>query len=199
MISSPLVVIGIDLAGVEKRPTGMCLLRGNRAETFLAYTDDEILASIEQVTPRIVGIDAPLSLPRGRRTIHDRNDVHLRECDRELLRHRIRFFPVTLGPMRTLTERGLRLKARIEAFGISAVEIYPGGAQDLLDIPRKQQGLDALRAGLRRLGIRGLRSGMTDHELDAVTGAFVVSAYLRGEAAGWGDPAEGVIIMPLAR
>ena len=37
------MIVGLDLAGVESRPTGFCMLHGMIAETFLEYTDAEIL------------------------------------------------------------------------------------------------------------------------------------------------------------
>lgn len=189
-------VMGIDLAGVETNPTGVCVLRGNEVETCHLLTDTEILRFTDEIRPFLIGIDAPLSLPRGRRSIHDRTDNHLRDCDRELTRHGIRYFPVTLGPMRKLTERGLLLKKHLLELEIDSFEIYPGGAQDIFGIPRKQKGLDLLRAGLEGLGIKGLHAEMSDHELDAVTGAFVIQAYVNDKARGWGDPDEGVIVMP---
>ena len=124
----PLVVAGIDLAGSPARPTGVCILTGDRARTQHAFDDAEILDLIRAADPDLVPIDAPLSLPPGRREIGDRNGEHFRPCDRELKRRKIRFFPITLGLMRMLTERGLRLKAEIEAAGLVPVECYPGGA-----------------------------------------------------------------------
>jgi hypothetical protein len=44
-------VVGLDLAGVESRPTGLCVLKDMKAETSLAYTDEEILKRIEEVKP----------------------------------------------------------------------------------------------------------------------------------------------------
>lgn len=115
--NKPFVVVGIDLAGSPKRPTGLCVLRNLIAETHVVSSDDEILDFVREARPVLIPIDAPLSLPNGRRTIHDRAGEHLRECDRALLRRGIRFFPVTLGPMRMLTERGLALKKRLTAMG----------------------------------------------------------------------------------
>ena len=132
----PFTVVGIDLAGSLRRPTGVCILRGMGAETSIAFTDEEILGSVGQAEPDLVTIDAPLSLPHGRMTIHDRSGEHFRDCDRELQRRGIRFFPITLGPMRMLTERGIALKTKIEALGYRAVECFPGGAQDVWGIPR---------------------------------------------------------------
>ena len=92
-----MLIVGLDLAGVETRPTGFCVLRGMDADTFLTHTDAEILGKTMENKPDIVAIDAPLSLPPGRKSLEERTGVHLRECDRELLKRGIRFFPVTLG------------------------------------------------------------------------------------------------------
>jgi predicted nuclease with RNAse H fold len=186
--------VGLDLAGVEKRPTGFCLLKDMQAETCDIYADDEIIAKVRAASPRGVSIDAPLSLPPGRSTIEQKTEVHLREADRELLRRRIRFFPITLGPMRQLTKRGMNLKRILEELGFRVIEVYPGGAQDVLGIPRKQQGLDQLRAGLEQLGLKGLRSDMSDHELDAVTCAYMGKLFLDGKSVTYGALETGIVM-----
>jgi predicted nuclease with RNAse H fold len=188
-------IIGLDLAGVETRPTGLCVLTDVKAGTSLVYTDEEILKRIDESKPKIVAVDAPLSLPTGRESIEQKTNVHLRECDKELLRKGIKFFPITLGPMRKLTTRGINLRRILEKRQFGVIEVYPGGAQDVLGIPRKQNGLDRLRAGLERLGIRGLNSRMSNHELDAVTCALVGRLWLKGKAVVYGTP-EQAIIMP---
>ena len=180
------MVLGIDLAGSPRRPTGLCLLRGLKAYTHLAFSDDDILDAIQEAQPHLIPIDAPLSLPNGRRTIHDRSGEHFRRCDRALLRRGIRFFPVTLGPMRMLTERGLALKAKIRAMGFRVVECYPGAAQDVWGIPRQHRDRKGLLAGLRSLGINGVSKAATGDELDAATAALVGRWFLlhRGEMLG---------------
>jgi uncharacterized protein len=190
-----LEIVGLDLAGVETRPTGFCLLRDLKAETALLFSDEEIIEKIKENQPKIIAIDAPLSLPPGRKTIEDRSGEHLRKSDRELLRKGIKFFPITLGPMRKLTTRGIRLRQIFESRGFTVLEAYPGGAQDVLGIPRKQQGLDILTAGLEALGIAGLKKGLSDHELDATTCAYVGKLFLDGKAVAYG-PADDAIIMP---
>ncbi len=191
-------VVGLDLAGSEKRPTGFCKLEGLRAETADVYSDEEILQRVRQVKPLLVAIDAPLSLPPGRKTIEDRSGEHLRASDKELLRRKIRFFPITLGPMRNLTERGIRLRQKLESQRLRVIEVYPGGAQDVLDIQRKQNGLGKLKAGLEALGLAGLREGMSDHELDAATCAYVGKLFIEGQAEAYG-PADDAIIMPMKK
>ena len=126
----------------------------------------------------------------------DRNGEHFRPCDRELLKRGIRFFPITLGPMRALTLRGISLKRRFRRKGFDFVEIYPGAAQDIWGISRKQFGLIRLRKGMERLGILGLDKRMNGDELDAVSGAIVGRLYLKGKAEVIGDFKQGAIILP---
>ncbi|MDH4194540.1 MAG: DUF429 domain-containing protein [Nitrospirota bacterium] len=187
------VVVGVDLAGSPRRPTGICVLRRMKAQTRIAFTDEEILESIHKARPDVVPIDAPLSLPNGRKTIHERSGEHLRECDRELQRRKIRFFPITLGPMRMLTERGLALKEQVEKLGYRAVECYPGAAQDIWGIPRQHHDLGGLLRGLKKLGLRGLTRKMTSDELDAVTAALVGHWFLTGQGEMLGGD-DGILI-----
>jgi predicted nuclease with RNAse H fold len=193
----PVVVVGVDLAGSARRPTGICVLSGLRAETHVVFGDDEVLQWVSRVRPDLVPIDAPLSLPDGRETIHDRSGGHFRDCDRELKRRGIRFFPITLGPMRMLTECGMALKAEIEAMGSRAVECYPGAAQDLWGIPRQHKNRAGLLAGLRKLGVKGLPENISGDELDAATAALVGRWFLQGKGELIGGDAG--IVIPSAR
>ena len=192
------VVVGVDLAGSATRPTGVCVLRGMKVRTQIAFNDDDILNAIDQAKPDIVPIDAPLSLPAGRKTIHDRNGEHFRECDRQLQKRKIKFFPITLGPMRMLTERGLALKSKIESMGYRVVECYPGAAQDIWGIPRQHQDREGLIRGLEGLGVKGLKPEMTGDELDAVTAALVGHWLLTDRAEMLGGE-EGIAIPDVTR
>ena len=192
----PPVVAGIDLAGVAHRPSGICLLRGVKAETLLLYGDQEIVDFLAFHAVSLAAVDAPLNLPPGRKSMADRTGVHYRSCDEELRRRRIPFFPITLGPMRGLTERGIALRQRLERQGIRVIEIYPGGAQDVWRIPRARKDMAGLRRGLARLGLKGLRREASDHELDAASGALVGLLFLRGQAEVLGDFSDGAIVMP---
>lgn len=174
-------------------------MKGNRVTTFATlFTDTEIVEYVKTSHPDVVAIDAPLNLPPGRKSLEDRNGEHFRPCDRELLRRGIRFFPITLGPMRLLTKRGIQLKRRLNRMKYKVIEIYPGAAQDVWHIPRKQFGLGRLRRGLEKLGIRGLREGMNGDELDAVSGAIVGRMFLRGKAEVLGNFRQGAIVVPVS-
>ena len=189
-------VVGIDLAGVAHRPSGLCFLCGWMARTSLFFSDEDILDAVKDERPGLVTIDAPLSLPPGRTSIHQKNGEHFRPCDLELRKRKIPFFPITLGPMRLLTERGIRLKLELEKIGFPVVEIYPGGAQDIWKIPRAKKNKERLTEGLRQLGIKGLRKDCTFDELDAATAALVGLFYLQGKAEIYGDFSSGAIVMP---
>jgi uncharacterized protein len=167
-------------------------------ETRVLHDDDEILREVRAVRPSIVSIDAPLSLPRGRPSLEVRGPPHLRECDRELLRRHIPFFPVTLGPMRMLTARGLRLKTTLEIDNLHAVESYPGAAQDIVGLPRKGAGVECLRRALRDRGFFGsIERRATSHdELDAVVCAWVGRLFVEGRAEVIGAPDEGLMALP---
>lgn len=192
-------VVGLDLAGSPKRDTGVCVFSGpRRLRATILHADQEILEFVSDVAPDLVVIDAPLSLPHGRRTIEDRSGPHLRACDRELLRLRLPFFPLTLGPMRMLTVRGMDLAAALKGRGNSVVEGYPGGAQDLLGLPRKRSGAALLQRRLRARGLAGDldRRRLTHDELDAVTIAWVGWNFQKGKGVLIGDPSEGLMLLP---
>ncbi|MGZ3569013.1 MAG: DUF429 domain-containing protein [Thermodesulfobacteriota bacterium] len=193
-------VVGIDLAGSERRPTGICILEGRKASVCVVHTEREVLEAVGEDT-QVVAIDAPLSLPRGRCCLKDdcpcAGQAHFRTCDLELRRMKIKFFPITLGPMRQLTLRGLTLKKKLEGRGLRVFETYPGAAQDIWGIPR-QKYPKGLKEGLKRFKLHGnwLRPVVTKDELDALTCALVARENLRRNTITIGDPEEGLMILP---
>lgn len=194
-----MLAAGIDLAGVETRQTGFCVLDAKlHVKTSVLYTDKEIIKAVEDVKPDVISIDAPLALPRGRKSLEERSKIHLRECDRELARMGIKFFPITLGPMRMLTKRGIKLRKIFEKKGFKVIESFPGSIQDMLGMPRKQKGLEKLRKALIDYGFTGdvSKKEITDHELDAITSALVGKMYLEGDYMAIGDPEEILMILP---
>lgn len=163
--------------------------------------DADIVEAVRDAGPALVGIDAPLSLPRGRPSLESRGPPHFRQCDEELRALGIRFFPLTLGPMRLLTARGLRLAERLRKDGYPVIETYPGGAQDVLGLPRKSVGEAALTRALVRFGFRGRleRELLTHDELDAMLCAYTAREHRRGRSLVLGDPAEGELVLPRPR
>ncbi len=192
--------IGIDLAGSPNRPTGFCVVDSKlRVECKVLHTDKEILEAVEKTGGVIAAIDAPLALPKGRHCLeeHCRGHVHFRACDRVLTRMRIKYFPITIGPMRMLTSRGMLLARRLKQRGVESIETFPGGAQDILGIPRKQTSLETLQSALA-----GICTGdvvereLTGDELDAINCALVARDYASGSYLAIGDPSEILMILP---
>jgi len=193
--------VGVDLAGSIHRPTGACVINGRlQVRCFVLHSDDEILGLVEKSHAKVVAIDAPLALPIGRHCLgeHCRGREHFRACDLALRRMGIRFFPISLGPMRALTRRGMNLRRKLEDCGVEAIETYPGAAQDLLGIRRKQNGLRVLQRSLMGLGCSGdvtVRQ-LTGDELDAVSCALIAKEYSEGKYLAIGNPSEIMMILP---
>jgi len=148
----------------------------------------------------VVAIDAPLGLPIGRHCLgeHCRGREHFRACDVALRRKGIRFFPITLGPMRALTQRGMNLRNKLKNRHVDAVETYPGAVQDIWGISRKQHGLKRLQTSLKELGCSGdiVTRQLTGDELDAVTCALIAKAYSERNYLAIGNPSEVMMILP---
>jgi len=171
-----------------------------KVKCAILHGDDEILAFVRRSGAKYIGVDAPLALPKGRHCLgeHCRGRAHFRACDRVLAWMGIKFFPITIGPMRTLTARGIRLKRKLERLNLEVFETFPGAAQDLLGIPRKQRGLPELQQGLLRLGCKGdiTTRDLTGDELDSINCALVAKDYAEGSYLAIGNPSEIMMILP---
>jgi len=157
--------MGIDLAGSERRRTGWAILSHKIFEFGVAHKDEELLALAKKYKVKEAIIDAPLTLPKGRKSIEERSRHHFRECDLLLRKEGIRFFPITLGPMRMLTKRGMALKKKFEQLGIKVFEGFPGASYDRFGVPRKDKM--AICRLLKRFGFPSPASATQD-ELDAL-------------------------------
>ena len=197
------LALGIDLRSGPRYPTGLAVIGGDRRLRLLetVRTDEHIEAAVARFRPAVVAIDAPLGLPEGRCCADPacacaRHGI-MRAVDRACAAAGYRPFPALLPSMVGLTLRGIALSRRLMDAGERVIEVYPGMAQDVLGVPRKAQGVDALRRGLRRVGVRGLprKRTPTHDELDAATCALVGVLHLEGatETMGPGTPAPLVL------
>ena len=193
-----MIYCGIDLAGSPKRNTGICFLNKENSIVLCTtvHSDEEILSLTKKYEPKVVAIDAPLSLPKGRKSIDERSNIHFRKCDLELRKMGIKFFPITLGPMRILTKRGIEIKKKLEKLGFIVIETFPGAVQDILGIPRKTKGREKLLEGIKKLGIKGVKDDFNSDELDAITCAIIAKLYDEKNYLEIGDKNEGTIILP---
>jgi predicted nuclease with RNAse H fold len=164
--------LGVDLAGSEKRNTGISFVENNTIVTCIIRNEKEFFEIMQKF--QFIYIDAPLTLPHGRHSLEVRNEHHFRECDLLLRKRGIKFFPITLGPMRMLTQRGMRLRERLSKLGKEVYEVFPGAFYDVFGVKRKDRNtIQALHKTLS--GFFGLRLKVdypSQDELDAIACLF---------------------------
>lgn len=198
-----LCVAGIDLVASEQKGSGFCILRGAHAETTRCTTDAEMIERICAANVKLVSIDSPLSLPAGRTTCWDSDPFRqqfgiTRYCERELHRRGISSYPCLIQSMQKLTSRGMELAKKLRTLGIPVIESYPGAAQDIMGIPKKQAGQEFLALGLQEFGIKGdfEKIPVSHDELDAITSAIVGYFFWAGKFEALGTDEEAPLIIP---
>ena len=189
-------VVGVDLTAGDKA-TGLAVLDGQTVRTCSLRSDEEILRYIAEQHPSIVSIDSPLGLPGGGDAIR-RSAGIVRVAEQDLASIGIPAYPALIDSMEKLTLRGIRLRRSLEATSnVTVIESYPGAAQDILCLPRKQRSLDLLREGLYRLGLQGPGLETRSHdEMDAITAAVVGRYHESGAFEPMGIPSEAQLIVP---
>ena len=138
----PRPIVGIDLAGVETRETGVALLRGGHlVHLGKASTDLEVIAFALRAGRRgLVAINAPLTRPRGRCCLDDdcpcRHDpgTRSRQVERDLGRMGIPTLATAL--IKVLARRGRRIALTLRLAGIDPLEgLLPHASLRLLGLP----------------------------------------------------------------
>src|SRR3954470_11425317 len=198
--------VGIDLAGVEHRETGVAVLRDGRLELLAsAGSDAEILALAALAGPGgVVAINAPLTRPLGRCCLDDdcscRHDpgTRSRQLERDLARIRIPTLATAL--LKVLARRGERVASAVRGLGYEPLEVYPFATLRLLGLPSKGKRTPAGRRAIYR-ALRPLVPGLrhpraSEHQLDAVVCALTALLWRQGRTRTVGLPEEGVMIIP---
>jgi uncharacterized protein len=170
--------IGIDLAALEKNPTGTAIYDGKGFECSTLHTDGELLALAVGHRPSVIAIDAPLSLPYGRCCFNDDccGPRKMRVCDRMMISMGYRVFPPGFSYMKQLTLRGIALKKELEARGFKVIEAHP-------------------RTSMRILGIESFEEAKSEHESDACAAALTAWLYEKGKCIDLTGP-DGTTVIP---
>lgn len=197
------VVIGIDLTGNEAKPSGWAVLSGSYANTKQVCTDEELIKESLKYNPKVVSIDSPLSYPEGRDCTDPNCDCKkygiTRYCERLLSSFGIGVYPCLIPSMVNLTNRGMSLAKKFRDLGVEVIESYPGVAQDILNIRRKQNGIEHLKNSYKNFGITGEylnKSKISHDELDAVASALVGLFYINDQFVSLGNEKENYLIVP---
>jgi len=206
--------LGLDPTSREDKPSGWAVL-GDSAKLLGVGgvgSDAEIISLTERWRPRIVAIDAPLSLPRGLSCLEQACPCRpvapdgLKAAELELFRQGISLYATTKRSIiRPMIYRAMRLRRALEARGIAVLEVYPYASKVRLwgkGMPKKTT--PAGRRWLREK-LDGVVPGLAAHEgrlghdqLDAVVAAYTAYLYDCGLAEGVGDREEGLIWVPRA-
>ncbi|HEY2158637.1 MAG TPA: DUF429 domain-containing protein [Isosphaeraceae bacterium] len=202
----PGVCVGIDLAGVPHRETGVAILRNGRLELLTsAGPDDEILALAMQAGRwGTVAINAPLTRPLGRCCLDDdcrcRHDpgTRSRQLERELGRMGVPTLATAL--LKVLARRGERIATALAGLGYEPLEVYPFATLRLLGLPshgkKTPEGRRRIHRALKPLvpGLRHPRA--SEHQLDAVVCALTALLWRLGRTRTVGVPEEGLMTIP---
>jgi predicted nuclease with RNAse H fold len=198
--------VGIDLAGVPHRETGVAILRGGRLDLLTKAGGDEEILAFARMAGRwgTVAINAPLTRPLGRCCLDDdcrcRTDpgTRSRALERELARMGVPALATAL--LKVLARRGARLASALRDEGREPLEVYPFATLKLLGLPWRDKRTPAGRRRIRR-ALKPLVPGLerqhaTEHQLDAVVCALTALMWRQGKTRAVGLAEEGVMIVP---
>jgi hypothetical protein len=181
------IIIGIDLAGVPKNPTGLALWKNKMISTHHLYENQEILEQLTKIKPALIAIDAPLSLPKK---------GIMRKSDKEMYRRGYKVFPPRFPSMEKLALRAKEITQQIKKEELHIIEVHPTSTRKALKMPAKNW--KEIEDIFIELGIIGdLKTHvLTSHEVDAVTAALTGCLHLQGKTELIGNEEEGCIVVP---
>lgn len=172
-------VIGIDLAGREKNPSGLAIIEINeKNEKIFAkevYSDVEILRNAEKIKPNIIAIDSPFSIP----------ETKWRRSDEELLKEGFRPLSPKFPTMQLLVRRAMRLIASLRK-NYKVIEVFPRATEKILVLEKT-----SIESKLGR--------SLTEHEYDAILAAITGKMHLEGNTRtlGSSDDENDQVVVPI--
>jgi len=203
--------LGIDLTSSPRKRSACVGLASDLDLVFAGSLrhDTDMLAAAICERPRLVAIDAPLSLPEGLCCLEERcgcepSRLNGRECERTLAGLGIPcYFTTKRSIIKQMVYRGIALKSLLAEREIEVIEVYPYATKVRLwgkPIPRKgrREGLDFMQTKLVDVmpSLAPYVAGF-DHDLcDAALAAYTACLQAEGRAEAVGSPGEGLIWIP---
>ncbi len=168
---------GIDLAGKSTNPTCICFYNTSQKGFVMkeAYSDQQIISVIDVFKPKIIAIDAPLSLPEKGKAF--------RKAEKELIMMGYRPISVNVPSMRLLYERAKKLLPSLMKYG-EVIEVFATASLKSLKLDK---GYVEKIFGRR----------VNKDEMDAFACCMSAIYYHKGNYKELGDKSEGIIILPL--
>ena len=207
-------VIGLDLTTSPKRGTAFAVLTTEMDIVAKGFVTDneQIIALAEEQRSTLIAIDAPLNLPMGlccleeSCTCRPASSRKGRRCERELSALGISsYYTTKRSIIKGMVYRAIALKEKLEGRGFVVIEVYPYASRVCLfgRLPRKTTvtGRRALQESLHHLipAIPSPQESLLSHDvLDALLAAYTGILYIREQTEALGDPAEGLLHIPIS-
>ena len=204
--------IGIDLTSSPSKPTACVALDDALHLSWFDFFcgDADIIEVIEHHHPRLVAVDAPLSLPRELCCLEKScpcqplSPVKGRLCERELSRRGIScYYTTKRSRIKNMVYRAISLKEEIAGRGYYVIEVYPYATKVQFfgrHVLRKTTpaGITFLRERIGSLmPYLGPYLPRFSHDLcDALLAAYTAYLYKEEKVENIGDMVEGVIVIP---
>lgn len=215
MLGANLKFVGIDYGSKLAGTTVIAFLNANQEIEFAASEKNQdadrfIVEWTKIHQPKLIFLDAPLSLPGVYQNLPGYADYFYREADRAVQA----MSPLFLGG---LTARAMKLKADLQHIGIQTIEIYPSHLAKVLQLDKtiykKQKEhlptlLSHLTPSLSHLVSLSSNSSiplfsyspippstLTWHHFDALLALLSGIRYLNNQHLTFGNPDEGFIIV----
>ncbi len=132
-------VIGIDLAGKDKNPTGFCIMINGKTEVRLLHSNEEILKVVDEIEPDVIAVDAPFSFPE---------DGYYRDSDNKLQEEGFKPLSPRFPGMQPLVERAMKLVPELRK-NYRVIEVFPRATEKILGLEEKKtHEYDALLCAL---------------------------------------------------
>jgi len=120
---------GVDLAGLDKNPTGLCMLADKSSKTWIAHSDSEILEKTDEFKPDIIAVDAPFSFPDA---------GYFRDSDKKLQEMGFKCLSPKFPGMQPLVKRAIILVKELRNKGYRVIEVFPHATEKITGLNKSE-------------------------------------------------------------
>ena len=206
-------VLGVDLRASRKKPSSIAILdpQSHLSELGSFYEDRELIELVDDISPNLVAIGAPLNLPSGLCCLDQTCECHFampnrkgRLLELELAKMGISCFYTNKGSIiRELIYRGIFLSQILREAGHNVIEVYPHATKVLLFGDKVPPKNSAVSVSYMVGHLTHLVSGMDQHAddldrntCDAIINAYTGQLHAQSNTDMLGDPEEGILVLP---
>lgn len=189
------MLAGIDLSASFEKPSSCAVWDSTEISLLSLNSNLEIAEWTKKNKPDLIGLDAPLSIPKGLNS-----KFGSRQCERDLLKEGTPVFMTSL--LAPLTFRALNLVGMLSEQGIKTIEVYPFSLRKRFQIAPELK---------KTVGFKELKSRFLDvfpfsvdpemikehHDIDALLALWMTKMVAEGSFRTTGNEEEGLIYLPL--